>query len=95
MQFLNIADAVSDDREAFVPEGVCAKEITFEIVDGKLKDLNFVGGCQGNLEAISILLEDMPVEEVIEKMQGIACGKKTTSCTDQLTKILQQQLAVA
>lgn len=81
MQFLNIAaveneNEKADAGEVFVPEGVCAKGITFDIEDGKLHNLNFVGGCQGNLRAISILLEGMPVEEVIEKVKGIPCGKK-------------------
>lgn len=96
MQFLNIAGIERDnEREVFVPEGVCAKEITFDIVDGILRNVNFVGGCQGNLRAISILLDGMPVEEVIEKVKGITCGKKSTSCTDQLATILERQLSVA
>lgn len=90
VQFLNIAEIQRDNKgEVFIPEGVCAKEISFDIEEGKLRNLNFVGGCQGNLRAISILLEGMPVEEVIEKVKGITCGNKGTSCTDQLAKFLE------
>nr|WP_319548620.1 TIGR03905 family TSCPD domain-containing protein [Desulfogranum marinum] len=60
-----------------------------------LRNVNFAGGCQGKLRAISILLDGMPVEEVIEKVKGITCGKKSTSCTDQLANILERQLSVA
>lgn len=94
MQFINMAGPKTNDQEVFIPEGVCAKEITFDIVDGKLHNLNFVGGCQGNLRAISILLEGMPIDQVIEKVKGITCGKKATSCTDQLAKILEKQLSL-
>jgi len=95
VHFLNITEVQRDnEREVFVPEGVCAKEITFDIEEGRLRNLNFVGGCQGNLRAISILLEGMPVKEVIGKLSGITCGKKETSCTDQLAKIIENQLAI-
>lgn len=95
VQFLEITEVHREnEREVFVPEGVCAKEITFDIEDGRLHNLNFVGGCPGNLRAISILLEGMPVKEVIEKLSGITCGKKETSCADQLAKILEQQFAI-
>ena len=90
MQFLNIAEIQRDNKgEIFVPEGVCAKEISFEIEEGKLRNLHFVGGCQGNLRAISILLEGMPVEEVIEKVRGITCGNKGTSCTDLGLRVVE------
>ncbi len=96
VQFLNMAGNEKDDgREVFIPEGVCSKKITFDIEDGRLHNLNFVGGCEGNLRAISILLEGMPVEEIIEKVKGVTCGKKNTSCTDQLAKILEKQLSMA
>lgn len=96
VQIMNMAGlSVEDDAEGFVPEGVCAKKIVFDIEEGRLRNLKFTGGCEGNLKAISILLEGMPVEEVIEKVEGITCGKKTTSCTDQLCKILQTQIVTA
>ena len=72
--------------------GTCAKEIDFDLTDGIVTNVRFKGGCPGNLQAISVLLEGMPAEEVIEKLQGITCGNKTTSCTDQLTNALLEQL---
>lgn len=72
----------------FKPEGVCATEIRFDIVEGRIKNLAFIGGCPGNLNAISKLVEGMTIEEVIAKLQGIVC-QNDTSCTDQLAKALQ------
>lgn len=74
----------------FKTSGVCAKEIEFDVVEGCLKGVHFAGGCDGNLNAMSILLEGMKVEEAVTKLQGITCGKKATSCADQLTKALKQ-----
>jgi uncharacterized protein (TIGR03905 family) len=73
-------------------KGICAKEIDFDLSDGIVKNVKFTGGCPGNLQAISSLLEGMPAEEVIKKLKGITCGSKTTSCTDQLATALQEQL---
>lgn len=73
-------------------EGVCAKEIDFDLKDGIVSNVRFNGGCPGNLQAISALIEGMPAEEVIRKVQGITCGNKTTSCTDQLANALRQKL---
>ncbi|XPV74741.1 MAG: TIGR03905 family TSCPD domain-containing protein [Desulfovibrio sp.] len=67
-----------------VPSGVCAKKIDFEIEDGKISKLHFTGGCPGNLEAISRLVEGMDIDKVIETLSGITCGNKPTSCADQL-----------
>lgn len=71
-------------------ENVCAKMIRFSVEEGKVSKLDFVGGCEGNLKAISRLLEGMEVEEVISKLKGITCGKKDTSCTDQLCNALSE-----
>ena len=73
-------------------EGVCAKELGFELKDGIVSNVRFTGGCPGNLQAISALIEGMPAEEVIQKVQGITCGNKTTSCTDQLANALREKL---
>jgi uncharacterized protein (TIGR03905 family) len=72
--------------------GVCAKEIKFDIQDGIVKNVKFNGGCPGNLQAISVLVEGMPAEEVIKKLKGITCGNKTTSCTDQLVNAILKQM---
>ena len=71
------------------PQGVCSKKIEFDIVDGKLSNVKYTGGCDGNLKAISKLVEGMEVEEVINRCKGIKCGFKNTSCTDQLVKALE------
>jgi uncharacterized protein (TIGR03905 family) len=72
--------------------GVCAKEIKFDLKDGIVTNVTFNGGCPGNLQAISILVEGMPAQEVIKKLKGITCGQKSTSCTDQLVHAILAQL---
>jgi uncharacterized protein (TIGR03905 family) len=73
----------------FIPKGVCAKKIEFEVENGTIKNVKFVGGCMGNLNAISKLIEGMPVDEVIQKFKGNIC-RNQTSCTDQLAKALEK-----
>ena len=70
------------------PEKVCARAIYLDVEDGVVKSVEFVGGCHGNLQGISALVKGMKTEEVIEKLSGICCGYKNTSCPDQLTKAL-------
>lgn len=72
--------------------GTCSQRILFEIEDGKVSNVQFLGGCHGNLQGISKLVEGMPVEDVIEKIEGIRCGMKPTSCPDQLAKALKEAL---
>ncbi len=81
-----------DDTELFVPKGVCAKLIRFAVEDNCLTRVSFTGGCDGNLKAISALVEGMPVEQVLKTLKGITCGKKSTSCADQLCTGLQEYL---
>jgi uncharacterized protein (TIGR03905 family) len=64
--------------------GVCSRQISFEVEDGRLKAVHFQGGCPGNLKALSTLLEGMPVADAVKKLKGITCGDKSTSCSDQL-----------
>lgn len=73
----------------FKTKGTCSSRILFDVEDGKVKNLQFVGGCNGNLKGISALVEGMPVEEVIAKIDGIRCGMKSTSCPDQLAQALK------
>ncbi|AFS78268.1 hypothetical protein Curi_c12570 [Gottschalkia acidurici 9a] len=73
----------------FIPSGICPREISFDIEDNKVKNISFLGGCNGNLQALSILAEDMEVEELISKLKHITCGAKNTSCADQLSKALE------
>ncbi|MDE5873152.1 MAG: TIGR03905 family TSCPD domain-containing protein [Lachnospiraceae bacterium] len=72
--------------------GTCSQAINFDIVDGKLTGVKFIGGCNGNTQGICRLVEGMPVAEVIERLEGIKCGFKETSCPDQLAKALKQAL---
>ena len=75
-----------DLSTVFIPKGVCSKMIRFHVEDGALHDVVFTGGCPGNLEAIGRLVEGMAVSDVIDKLGGICCGSKSTSCADQLVK---------
>lgn len=74
------------------PQGTCSRMLSFEVEDGKLHDVSFMGGCNGNLKGIGALVEGRPVEEVIETLRGITCGPRPTSCPDQLATALEQYL---
>lgn len=73
----------------FRPQGVCSQQMEFEVEDGKVRRLEVLGGCSGNLQGISRLVEGMDVDEVIRRLEGIRCGFKPTSCPDQLAKALK------
>lgn len=70
-------------------KGTCSREISFEVEDGKVKNVQFFGGCNGNLKGIGALVEGMAVEDVIARVEGIHCGMKATSCPDQLAQALK------
>ena len=70
-------------------KGTCSREISFEVEDGKVKNVQFFGGCNGNLKGIGALVEGMAVEDVIARVEGITCGMKSTSCPDQLAQALK------
>ena len=72
--------------------GVCSREIEFEVVDGKLHNVKFLGGCNGNLKGVGALVEGMELQDVIARLKGIKCGMKGTSCPDQLATALEQYL---
>lgn len=74
----------------FTPSGVCSQKITFELDGDVVKNVKFTGGCNGNLKGIGALVEGMKKDEVIEKLSGIRCGFKRTSCPDQLAKALSE-----
>lgn len=74
----------------FKTSGVCAKEINFSIDSGVIKKVSFMGGCNGNLKGMGLLLEGMKVEDVISKLEGTKCGSRETSCPDQLAKALKE-----
>ena len=75
------------------PKGVCAQRMTIELEDGVIRDVQILGGCNGNLQGIAALVRGMKAEEAIERMRGIRCGFKNTSCPDQLAKALEEALA--
>jgi len=72
------------------PQGVCAREITFEVENDVVKNVRFDGGCHGNAQGLAALLEGMSVDEAIRRLSGIRCGWKTTSCPDQLAQALRK-----
>ena len=73
----------------YEPKGVCAQLIDFDLEDGKVSNVSFFGGCNGNLKAIGKLVEGKDANEVISILEGNTCGYKGTSCADQLAKALK------
>lgn len=69
-------------------KGTCSSKIIFDVENNKLKNVQYIGGCNGNLQGISRLVEGMDVEEAKKKLSGIRCGFKETSCPDQLSRAL-------
>lgn len=76
----------------YTTQGTCSKLIEAEVEDGIVKEVTFYGGCNGNLQGISALVKGMKVEEVLERLEGIHCGARPTSCPDQLCKALRTLL---
>lgn len=77
----------------FYPRGVCSRKMVFEIENGVVKDLEVVGGCNGNLKGICALTRGRRAEDVIATLEGITCNRKATSCPDQIAKALREALA--
>lgn len=74
----------------FKTKGVCSSKIDFAVEDNVVKNVQFTGGCNGNLKAVSALVEGLSVDEVISRVEGITCGLKSTSCCDQFAQALKQ-----
>lgn len=74
----------------YYPQGVCSTEIHFELQNNKISNVSFIGGCSGNLQGISRLVEGLTVEDAIERLEGIHCGTKGTSCPDQFACALKE-----
>ena len=72
------------------PQGVCSREMELKVEDGVIRHMEVRGGCHGNLQGISRLVEGMTVDEVIRRLEGIRCGFKPTSCPDQLARGLKK-----
>lgn len=74
------------------PQGTCSVQINISVDNGIIRDVSFVGGCNGNLQGISALVRGMKVTDAISKLEGIRCGGKPTSCPDQLAQALKETL---
>ena len=74
-------------------KGVCSRAIHFDIVDNKVTNVQFVGGCSGNTQGVARLVEGMDVNDAIARMEGICCGLRPTSCPDQLAQALKQAIS--
>ncbi len=74
---------------SYQPEGVCSQLMEIETDGDVISQVSVIGGCSGNLQGISRLLEGMAIEDAIRRMEGIRCGSKTTSCPDQLAQALK------
>ncbi len=72
----------------YKPQGVCCQLMQIAVNNDLIEDVQFMGGCHGNLQGIGKLVKGMPIEDVITKLEGIKCGNKPTSCPDQLTQAL-------
>ena len=77
-------------RYSYKTNGTCSRQIDFEIENGIVTDVSFMGGCNGNLKGIAALCKGMKVEDIIERLKVIKCGFKNTSCPDQFAKALSQ-----
>ena len=74
----------------FNPSGVCSQRMLIDVEDGIVRELKVLGGCNGNLQGISSLVKGMKIDDVIERLDGIHCGNKGTSCPDQLAQALKE-----
>ena len=72
--------------------GTCSQRILFDIEDGKVRNVQFIGGCNGNLKGIASLVEGMDANDIITRLEGTTCGGKPTSCPDQLARALKQTI---
>lgn len=77
-------------KYTYIPKGVCSRQINLEVEDGIVTNLEVIGGCNGNLQGISKLVQGMKVEEVIKRLKGIDCNSKGTSCPDQIARALEE-----
>ena len=75
---------------SYVPRGVCYRRIDIEIENNVIKSVKYTGGCAGNTQGVAALIAGMPVDEAIERLAGIRCGFKQTSCPDQLANALKE-----
>jgi len=79
-------------KNSFTTKGVCSTQIDFELDGDKIKSVEFAKGCDGNLKAIASLVEGMDANDAVAKLKGIECGRRATSCADQLAIALEQAM---
>ena len=79
----------------YTPKGVCSRKIEIDIENGIINKVRFVGGCNGNTQGISRLVEGMKAEDVISRLEGVNCNGRGTSCPDQLAKALKEAIKQA
>lgn len=77
-------------EHTYTTKGTCSRQITFELDGNRVKNIHFVGGCDGNLKAVSKLADGMTVEQIESMLRGNTCGPRPTSCADQLAIAVQQ-----
>ena len=77
----------------YMTKGVCSRSIDFDVVDNKVTNVKFEGGCSGNTQGVAALVEGMDIDEAIKRMKNIKCGFKPTSCPDQLSLALKEYLS--
>ncbi len=87
---LNIQKRGTNMRYSYNTKGVCAMEIQFDLNGNVVRNIKFYGGCDGNLKAISKLCDGMTVDEIERKLRGNTCGRKPTSCADQLARAVRE-----
>ena len=77
-------------KYSYTPHGVCSRAIQLDVEDGVVNQVQFIGGCSGNTQGIAALVQGMPLDEVVKRLEGIRCGSRPTSCPDQLAKALKK-----
>lgn len=75
-------------KKTYFTHGTCCKAFDIEIEDGRIRNVDFYGGCNGNLQGICSLIKGMKIDDVVARLKGIRCGGKATSCPDQLSQAL-------
>ncbi len=78
------------NKFSYIPKGVCSRKIDIEIEDDIIVSVKYSGGCAGNTQGVAALIAGMKIDEAIERLSGIRCGFKTTSCPDQLATALKE-----
>lgn len=79
-------------KHTYIPQGVCSRMMTVEIQDGIIEDCKIIGGCNGNLQGICKLVQGMEAQEAVERLKGINCNGRGTSCPDQLAICIEEAI---